>query len=77
MIYTKRYTLQIYDPLGPYYVIFEIRKAVQPGWQKQDLTIVVESAHHGDPEQPDSVLLGEIGFLTLCANTCMRPSRWP
>ncbi|MBN3471604.1 hypothetical protein G0D98_24825 [Pseudomonas savastanoi pv. phaseolicola] len=66
------YTLQINDPSGPYYVIFEIRKAVQPGRQKQYLTIVVESAYHDDPEQPEPVLLGEMGFLILCANTYMR-----
>jgi hypothetical protein len=49
-----------------------INQAVQPGRQKQDLTIVVESAYHDDPEQPDPVLLGEMGFLTLRANTYMR-----
>ncbi|RMO18198.1 hypothetical protein ALQ46_02219, partial [Pseudomonas savastanoi pv. phaseolicola] len=47
-------------------------KAVQPGRQKQYLTIVVESAYHDDPEQPEPVLLGEMGFLILCANTYMR-----
>lgn len=65
-------TLQINDPVGSYHVICEIRKAVQPGRQKQDLTIVVESDYHDDPEQADPVLLGEMGFLTLCANTYMR-----
>lgn len=66
------YTLTIEDPSGPYYVFFEIRKAVQQGRQKQDLTIVVESAYHDDPEEPDPVFLGEMSFLILCANTYMR-----
>ncbi|MCF9002355.1 hypothetical protein [Pseudomonas syringae] len=66
------YTLQINDPSGPYYFIFEIRKALQPGRQKQYMKIVDESAYHDDPEQPDSILLGEMGFLTLCTNTDMR-----
>lgn len=65
------YTLKIDDPSGPYYVIFEIRRAVQKGRQKQDLSLVVESAYHDDPEQPDPILLGEMGFLILCANTYM------
>ncbi|KWT14659.1 hypothetical protein AL047_09240 [Pseudomonas syringae pv. broussonetiae] len=58
--------------MGSYYVIFEIREAVQPGRQKQDLTIVVENAYHYDPEQANPVLLAEMGFLTLCANAYMR-----
>ncbi|GFZ67590.1 hypothetical protein PSE10B_41120 [Pseudomonas amygdali pv. eriobotryae] len=31
-----------------------------------------ESAYHDDPEQPDSILLGEMGFLTLCTSTDTR-----
>ncbi|MFA1013415.1 MULTISPECIES: hypothetical protein [Pseudomonas syringae group] len=46
----------INDQLGSYYVIFEIREAVQPGRQKQDLTIVVENAYRYDPEQANPVL---------------------
>lgn len=45
---------------------------MQPGRQKQDLTIVVENAYHYDPEQANPVLLAEMGFLTLCANAYMR-----
>lgn len=66
------YTIQIDDPSGPYYVFFEIRKAVQGGRQKQDLTLVVESAYHDDPNEPDPVLLGDMAFLVLCADTYMR-----
>lgn len=66
------YTIKIEDPSGPYYVFFEISKAVQAGRQKQDLTLVVESAYHDDPNEDDPVLLGEMAFLVLCANTYMR-----
>ena len=66
------YTIKIEDPSGPYYVFFEISKAVQEGRQKQDLTLVVESAYHDDPNEADPVLLGDMAFLALCANTYMR-----
>lgn len=66
------YTIKIKDPAGPYYVFFEIRKAVQGNRQKQDLSLVVESAYHDDPDRADPVLLGDMAFLVLCANTYMR-----
>lgn len=66
------YSIKIEDPEGPYYVFFEISKAVQPGRQKQDLNLVVESAYHDDPEEPDPVLLGDMAFLILCGKTYLR-----
>jgi len=66
------YTIRIEDPAGPYYVFFEISKAVQPGRQKQDLNLVVESAYHDDPNEPDPVLLGDMAFLILCGKTYLR-----
>jgi hypothetical protein len=66
------YTIRIEDPAGPYYVFFEISKAVQPRRQKQDLNLVVESAYHDDPNEPDPILLGDMAFMILCAKTYLR-----
>lgn len=63
------YSIQISDPTGPYHVFFVLRRAVQPGRQKQDLSMVVESAYHGDSGHPGPVLLGEMGFVMLCGKT--------
>nr|QBM91818.1 putative heat shock protein C, stationary phase growth adaptation protein [Pseudomonas sp.] len=66
------YSIRIEDPAGPYYVFFEISRAVQAGRQKQDLNLVVESAYHDDPSEPDPVLLGDMAFLILCGKTYLR-----
>lgn len=66
------YSIKIEDPSGPYYVFFKISKAVQAGRQKQDLSLVIESAYHDDPNEPDPVLLGDMAFLILCGKTYLR-----
>lgn len=66
------YTMQIDNPEGPYYLFFEIRKAVQAGRQRQDLSIIVESAYPDDPEEKTPVFVGDMSFILLCGKTYKR-----
>ena len=35
---------------------------------------MVEGAYHDDPNEPDTILLGDMAFMILCAKTYLRQS---
>lgn len=60
------YTMRIEDPVGPYYVFFEVRRAGKVALGRQELNLIVESAYHQDPQRPEPALKGAMSFHLLC-----------
>lgn len=64
------HVVQIENPVGPYYVFFELKRNEDGG--DDDLKMVVESAYHQDLQRSSPNVLGRIGFQNLCSKVYLR-----